>query len=339
MELLPWNASAVLDPLDVNHVRLSKGFLRAQPLKWFPAFATYWLPLFHSLGIEGRLVSLHVGLEFPDGLERIVPLEIDGEPAVLGMDFKSQAAITQAVVVNASQESASLTQEYIERRLISTISMSWLGKSPLLCYYSPPDVSDSIEITGSVCMTVEVGDQPCTLWFGFGSRIVERLDALWREQFVKSRTGAEEVEFGDVVSVSVVLAELAVPPALLIDYMRAGTIIDLEVPATERVSVYVDGKLWVEGRLCQFNDRFAVEVLDLNPPEREIPEDSTRVQVEVATAELDPAAIIEHEQAGAVLLTRTRVDSPVSMRISGENIASAVVGQIDGQFALNVLPK
>ena len=46
--------------------------------------------------------------------------------------------------------------------------------------------------------------------------------------------------------------------SLLIDYVRSGTVIDLEVPVSTKVRLKADGKPWAEGQLCQFRDRIAV---------------------------------------------------------------------------------
>jgi flagellar motor switch/type III secretory pathway protein FliN len=63
------------------------------------------------------------------------------------------------------------------------------------------------------------------------------------------------------------------------------------------------------------------------------------MRVELAQTDIDHEGLIEHAQRGAVLLTETPLGSRVSLIVSGEHVASATLGVINGSFALRVLPK
>lgn len=339
-ELLPWQPEELLPEPDVNEVRFSLGFLRAQPQKWFESFPAHWLPLFHGLGIEVRQVSVSTSFDFPEDLDRITPLELDGEIGVIGMDARTESLIVQSIAPGSTELGADVVVEYIERRLISTLAKSWSGDGDFNCYYISPERAESAGVVGVIKLSVQLNNGQGVMWFGVGPRTLERLDILWRERISSFSPADTTVPLSDELhTISVELAELAVPPAMLIDYMRSGTVIDIGIPVSQLVSLRLDGEPWAQGRLCRFNGRFAVQIASLNPPQLAAPEATTRVQVEIARAVLDRQGVIEHSQLGAYLLTGTGISATALMLISGENVASALIGEIDGQFALNVLPK
>ncbi len=332
----PWQPETELQSLVLNDVRLSRGFLRAEPMRWFPALGTHWRPFLLSLGIEESKCSFEVGLEFPSGLDRIIPTDVDGEIAVIGMDNQTQALLVGVVAAGMGNVASELVIEYLERRLLSSLTKCWGGPGPLVCSYISPDITESVEVIGVVSLNFEIAGKSGAVHFGLGPKLVERLDSAERERTVKQGS-AKYSE--DIYAVSVEIAQLAVPPAMLIDYLRGGTVIDLELPVSEQVNLRLNGELWARGRLCHFNGRFAVEIVELEPEPLDHPASTTRVQVEVARVELTKEGLAEHGQLGVVLLTRTPIGGNASLIISGENVASAVIGQINGNFAVNVLPK
>jgi len=335
--MLLWEPEKLLERCDLNEIRFSRGFLRAQPISWFPQLTTHWVTLFHSLSVEAEMLEVSAGLNFPEDLDRIVPIEVDGEAAVIGLDELSQKALVQAIAPECRDVGADLAIEYVERRLLSTLMMEWSGPSPLHCYYVASDEATSVEVIGAVKISLSFSGMPCTVWFGMGARTLERLDLSWRQGLYSQY---EQIEPDDSIHyISVDIAELAVPPALLIDYMRSGTIIDLELPVSTNVFLNLNGQPWAEGVLRQYNGRFAVEITDISIEPTAASSNTTRVQVQIAEVELDYEAVVEHSQVGAILLSKSPVSTGAEMVISGESVATAVIGQIDGQFALNVLPK
>lgn len=345
VEFIPWDPEVALRRYRMNEVRFSAGYLRADPRALFPTLASHWVPLFHSIGVEVNLVDVKSGLDFPEGLERIVPFQVDGEICVIGTSEEAQRIIVDAISPGCAGTAAELVLEYIERRFIATLSKAWAkSRAPLQCSYLAPGVYEAVEISGNIGLILEVGGLPVSVWLGLGPRVLERLDLAWRTDVVNNFSLAGSHLRGDVGdsslrSISLDLAELAVPPALLIDYIRSGAIICLERGITDLVSLKVDGSSWGVGTLGQFNGKFAVEMVDLNPVTEPQPPSTARVRIELAELELDREGILEHSQPGAVLLTGTPVTSTCSLVISGENVASAVLGTIGGQMALSVLPK
>ena len=334
-KFIPWVPEESIRELDIGTVRFSRGFLRADPAYWFPELASHWQPIFHSLGLTAHLVSVQAGLDFPDNLDRVIPLELSGEPAVLGMDEASAECFAQNIVPEAQGASREAILEYLERRLASSLSESWRGGAPFEIFYSPEGTKEAIEVTGNVSLTLELGGQPATLCIGLGTSATELLDQSWKENLER-----EESQLTDTLErVHILLSELAVPPVDLIDYIRSGTVIDLEVSDSTEVLLMRKGEIWRFGRLCQFNKRFAVEIVEEGPGRAQIPSDTTQVQVILASVEVEQQAFAEYEQDGAVLLTGTPVSNRATLMIGGEHVAEAVVGELKGSYALSILSK
>ena len=97
-EFFVWDPASALEQVEANKLRYSSGFLRSDPIAWFEGFQAHWLPLFHSLSMNVEIVSFEMAFDFPENLNRIVPIEIEGEHAIIGMDEDSQDIITSAVV-------------------------------------------------------------------------------------------------------------------------------------------------------------------------------------------------------------------------------------------------
>jgi len=340
-EFVQWDLSADLVELDLNEIRLGRGFLRASISEFFNGVTADWLPLFHSLGAKVELEAVEVGLYFPNNnFSRLTTFEAEGVLNVLGMDDNAQAAIIGMVETGIDGVKAEIVIEYLERRLLSSFTRYWTGAGTLDCFFHQSEVVEEVELVGAACCKLVINDKPLEIWFGLGQKVVDKIDLSWREyvlQQVEEVNGS--VDSQAVATVSVELAELAVSPVMLIDYMRSGTTIALSAPVSSRVLVRVNDQPWANGELSRFNGRFAVKLLDFDVVYERAEAGMTRVQVELGNAELSMEAIYEHQQVGVCLLLPAPVRPNASLIISGENVASAVVGQINDQFALNVLPK
>jgi len=338
--LRPWEPAETLRTVSQGEARLSRGFLRAEPEVWFASIGERWLPIFHSLGVQVEMHGVEMELSLANNVERSSCLEIDGEPAVIGWDFESRQLAADSVVSACTGIPAEVITEYLERRLLATLARSWCGNSPLSCHYVPSKPAKEVNVVGVAAVCFSLSGRRCKVYFGLGPRVVERFDLLWREYVYETVRAKESEDLVDQTSiVSVELTELAVPPAMLIDYMKSGTVINLDFPISSNVLLRVDGEPWISGELVQLNGRFAVVITDIEGKGTEIPEATTRVSVELARGEMASEDLFEYAQEGAIWVTNSKVSSHSSLVISGETVASGMVGKIDEHIALSVLPK
>ncbi|MFN8391707.1 MAG: FliM/FliN family flagellar motor C-terminal domain-containing protein [Bdellovibrionota bacterium] len=340
VSFVPLAFEQTLSELNANDVRYSRGFLAADPSSYFNGLVEHWVPFFMGLGLEVQVNAINKVLYFPQDLSRIVVVEISGESAVIGIDDLSQDVIAQAFAPGSDAAAAEVLIEYLERRFLTTITKTWNGREPLICQYLSSDWADEVEVIGAVELELLIGGQKAVVWFGLGPRLLEELEISWRAR-VAERLGLKDTaNFDDTVHLLTLdLSFLSVPPALLIDYLRAGTIVDLELPVPDTVTLSRNGEPWARGVLRQFNGMFAVEIIDTKPEPFQPVEGMTRVAVELARTELDERSLQEYAQRGAVLPTAKQVGSIASIVINGENVGSALVGEVDGRLSLSILGK
>lgn len=333
MTFQPWAPSETLPQKESLEVHYSRGFLRSQPEKWFANLGAQWLPLFHSLDAAPKFVSATPRLDWPEVPLRQSSIEIDGERAVLGLDDHAVDILISSVSAGLSAVPSDIFLEYLERRLCSTLRAAWVEDEPMIVQYLSGGLPDDIEVTAAIQVRMLSGDTPFDLWIGGGPKAIERLDYLAR----KKLQDGQPPELGDQVrTVSVELAELWVPPALLIDYMRAGTVIDLERPSTPTARLLLEGEPWAEGLLCQCNDTLAVEIQELSDKRTEPVEGSTHLSVVLCSTQLDLSGVREHFQKGAILSVGIAPPPTAEIVIGGETVAVADIGEIDGVLAVQV---
>ena len=325
-----------LRDVQTAEVKFSRGFLAADLTLLFADFPQYWVSTFQSVGAEVQLVDVRRALYFPQELSRIVVVEINGESSVVGIDEMSQELICSTLASDALPIGQEILIEYLERRLLTTLTKSWNNPDPLFCYYLSSDWEDEVEILGGVELQFTINGRPASIWFGLGPRMLDELDRLWKRHLLRNAPS----KFDDEVStLTIDVAQLAVPPATLIDYLRAGTIIDLEVPREDIYTLSLNGQPWGRGRLCRYNRALAVEVVDMQPAQIQPTQGRTRVVVELARLEVDQNTLLEYRQVGSIIPFGKTIGSLVSVMINSEHVANALLGEVNGRLAMSVVPK
>ncbi len=335
-----WEPSLELLDVPANEARYSRGFLARSPMTFFSGLAELWLPLSRSLGIESRLLSCEASFVPPENVSRLVSFEANEEVNYFCFLESSAEILSKAVVPEIGATGADVVLEYLERRLLSSLSLCWRGAEELHCVYGGQRSPSEMKGAAYVYLQYSLAGSSFGVCFGIGSKLLDAIDRSVRTSLVQEAHQVDGYVVSDQIhSVSVEIAELAVPPAMLIDYIRAGTIVDLQVPKSNIALLRVDGELWAEGTLGLFDDSYAVTITSTEPSEQGFADGTTKVRVELASAELDASGIITHQQPGAVLLCDTPIRPQASLIISGENVARAIVGSIGESFAVQVLAK
>ncbi|MCB0360380.1 MAG: hypothetical protein KDD44_12115, partial [Bdellovibrionales bacterium] len=225
-----WDLTQEIPELDVYDVRYSRGFLRAPFDAWFGDVRADWQPLAERLGIELENFSLRRGFVFPENVGRVVPVEFGGEIGVIGLEDASANALLRVFGSGVDESAEDLLLEYLERRLLSTLSAVWRSDTQFTTSYLAPDEVESVEIVGVLTVHCTFGGNPLSVHFGLGPRMLEFFDLRHRREFVASQLLDSDALDSETVELSVELVELNVEPAMLVDYMRSGTAISLDLP-------------------------------------------------------------------------------------------------------------
>jgi len=326
-----WDPQRILRKLDPAEARYSRGFLRCRPEKWFPGFATQWLPLAHSLGVEVKVGEVKTVLNAPRTLRFGYAGTVDDEPVAMLMDEPSYDVLLEAVAPGSTTQAIPVVAEYMARRFLSSLALAWSGPQATVVRFDRHLNPFEVPSAGAIKFSFEINGGTASVWVVVGKLLLEKLDGLWRRQ-VRSSAKAG----GSPVDVHLEIAQLAVPVSMLSDYTRGGSVIDLEVVATDLVTLRHTGKAWLPGRLCSIGGNLGFEVISGPVASPVLPDGTTRLSIELATVKFDAALLSEMAQVGAVWDTGARLSDRAKLSINGEKVAEATLCLFEGRFAINI---
>lgn len=329
--MVPWEPNRHLLQISPEEVAYSRGFLRCKPERWFPGFAGHWAPLGHLLGMDLRVAEIKPVISYPRDLPIGYVGSVDNEPMGIFLDDGAARFILDPALPGGTDLSRELLLEYLARRLLASLGACWSGpESSKVAFDSEADPS-SIDGVGAIKFAVNLNGNSIAIWLVLGRYMVDRLDGLWRRQIQSSVRSNE----GDT-QVHIEVAQLAVPPSMLAEYLRPGTAVDLESQVTDSITLRVKGKGWVVGKMRAIGSRLGVEISSTQPTALKIPEGSTRLSLSLGSVSLDQGAMAELSQPGAVLDTGIRLSNRLAMLINGEQVGEAGLAVYEGRFAISV---
>ena len=327
-----WDAERICRRVAAAEAALSRGFLRCRPEKWFPGIAGQWLPVSHALGCEVRVSDIKPILGQPPGGGVVFAGMVSGERMVIGLHEGSTAALMAEVLPGADGGAWNIVLEYLARRLFFSLASAWSGPELSSVAFLGPLPSGAIPVAASVRVAFTINTTSVTAWFGLGEQLVQTLDGLWRRQVQSAARSA-----AGPASVRLEIAQLGVPPQTLSEYLKQGTVIDLEIRASELVTLRVGSRAWMPGRLLNVEGSFGVEVCPGAVSAPAVPDGTTRLAIEVGSVSMDGSQVAELSQAGAILVTNVPIGGEVSLVINQEVVGRARLCVYEGRFAIEVL--
>jgi flagellar motor switch/type III secretory pathway protein FliN len=290
------------------------------------------LPIAHSLGIELKLNEAKPGTALPKGLATGFACSVDDEPLGIYLDDISTNVVLEALVPGGSPQAIRVVGEYLARRLLVSLESSWSGPESAVVRFESERHPFELEPQGVVKLSFEIQRNVATVWVAMGRSLVDRLDSLWRRQ-IRSASRMSEGQ-GDV---HLEIAQIAVPPATLVDYLKPGSVIDLETPVSDAVVVHFAGKPYMPGRLGEVQGKLGFEILPGPVPSTSIPEGTTRLSVASAIFRMEGAQMSELSQPGAAWDTGISLGDVVAVVINGGKVAEARLCVFEGRLAISIL--
>lgn len=326
-----WEPQRMLRRIGPSDAKLSRGFLRCRPEKWFPAFSTHWMPAIHALGVEARISEIKPVLAKPPVGDVAYVGTVSGEQIVIAMDAAGAHSLSDELVPGAGAKAAGVVLEYFCRRFMSSLALSWSGPESATVSFNRDLDPSTVPVVASIRIGFTVNTVPFMGWIGLGPKMVDMLDGLWRRQvqtLSKSSTGESTLRLE--------IAQLGVPPQTLSEYLIKGTVIDLEVKSSETITIKVGNKPWMPARLVDVGGRFGCEMSPGALTVPQIAEGATQLSVEIGSLSLDGAQLAELGQAGAILMTSIPVSGIVQLVINQEKVGEARLCIYEGRFAIEV---
>jgi hypothetical protein len=292
----------------------------------------------HSLGVEIKVSAVEPVIfsgsgakSRPADLKLGYAATVDDEPFAIHLDGKSAQVLADAFVPRAGQPGMELTLEYLARRLLGSLATSWSGPESSVVQFNADNDASRISGAGWVKLELQINGSPATVWLLCGKVLVERLDGLWRRQV---RSSARQHEH--TIEAGLEIVQLAVPPAMLVDYTTSGTVVDLEIGVSDHVTLRSQGKPWMPARIFDVGGRFGVQIVSSPLPSAALPEGTTRLSIQFGTVRFDAATASELVQPGAMYETDLAVSDSVNLVINNEKVGSARLCVFEGRFAMTV---
>ena len=335
-ELLEWNPHDYLESFSARRVSLSSGFLRSKPERWMPSIATQWLTLAHSLGVKLQILECVPSLGPAPRLAELYCGTLNGHLIGIGMGQDILDIISHTDMGVETGMVGQYVYEYLARRLFSSLTLSWMGfgeENQSVFLGLPPKGIDPFlnEVTCGVRLSVLVGDRAGTVWIALSDALVEDLDGLWKRQ-LHSTSGAQVGQ----ITVDCELISIAIPDDEVFDFTKPGASVDLEIPVSDLVTLKVNGRPWLQGRLCLVEGRYAVEVSSRKARDTAYEEGLTEIAVRLTQFSLSREKFAEVSQPQSIIEGSQEASDRVGLWIGDNEIANAALKVYQGRFAIAV---
>lgn len=323
----------VLRSMDPLEARYANGFLRCHPEKWFPGIGARWSPVLSAVGADLRVGEIKPTLVLPDSQALCFKAIFGGETGIVAIDPNSARLIAQEIAPGITKpKEMSVVLEYIVQRFLAIVGMCQAGTDVAAVEIDGRCGSSDARLVGSIKMSFSLNSSPVSVLIGVGEKVADMMDGLWRRQLHSSaRTSHQQG------TLRVEVAQLGVPPQMLTEYLSKGTVIDLEVPVSDAVTLRLGHKAFMPARLVEVEGRLGCQVVQGSLTNLAVPDGTSRLSIELASVTADPARLTELGQVGSVLVLDMAPGQQVSIVINQEKVAGAKLCVYQGRFAVEVI--
>jgi flagellar motor switch/type III secretory pathway protein FliN len=339
-----WDVESAIEPIDSNFVRFSRGLFAKDFSKVFKKLYNHWKLFFFTLGLDIKKVRSKVSFgSLPEGTINF-PFAVEGQKAYFSISENSLNLITSSFISSETKDlSKNLIADYLLRRFVSSLSLSWnlADKISFNCI-SGRDLQGSVnDVKVLIKVKLECSEQTIDFSIGLPLAVAEILDFSLRQETEAERRASRD-SLGNVrQKLSFQLGSFTVPSDKLLDYLEPGSIIQLELPVNDLGLVKSEtGQILFRGKLVNVGGRWGLNIIDTSGKSRvDRKSGETIVDIEVSSLEIDFVEIGEYKQPGAIIVGDSDIAPKVSLKIGGEELATAILGTKEDLFVLEILSK
>ncbi|HMO01947.1 MAG TPA: hypothetical protein PKD37_01490 [Oligoflexia bacterium] len=330
--LIPWHISSDVSTVSEREIRYSRGFSRCRPERWFPGFASHWLPLVVALGIEIKFEDIKPSLLFDEDFAKGYLFKLFDSDLFLTIDRDSEINFVGAVIAGASKQAVEVALEYFARRFVVSLAHTWSGgDSPNQSFVG---VRKSVPsgINASIKINFLFGSLPLTLQVGLSQQLVDLFDNLWRRQLISS----QKTQDLRVDKISIEVCRVALDKRRLAAGFKSGDLIELAEADFGTYNLFANEQFLAaaKARVCQ--DRLALETaaIPLNLPQA-TPEQSL---IKVCLNELKIAEneASEITQLGALIDTGEKISGKVKLYNEQKLVGEGILALADGKQVVQI---
>ncbi len=342
--LKAWQPESSCVAVPYKQSRLSAGFLRSTPAAWFPGLAAQWLPFQHSSSVEFQVLEVKpvlslVAASFDHDLQATAGWSVDDESFVLYSTARSRDLLANAVAPDQKPRVKPILVDYLARRLVISLLNSWSGFDLNKLTYEAEMNLSAFHPEAYIVLKLNINSEKAAFGFGLSKGLVNGLDGLWRRQIKASRRSAYADRYSSKNSLDfkIELARLSLAPNAISNYLQSGSMIDLEIPVSDKAILRNNDDPWISVQLRNVEGQFGLEVNSLSPVLPQAAPGTTALSIELGQVTLSNSDLIEYEQPGANIQSGLPLSNIVNLSIRGERVAAAQLLNYQGRWALKVL--
>jgi hypothetical protein len=319
-----------LPEIQPDAAKLSAGFLRCRPEKWLPAFSSHWLPFWHSLGIEAKIIEIKTLLKAAKNVQKGFYGVVDDERVAVCVDEDSEQAILSAVSPGAAKNAESLLLEYLARRFFSSMAQSWSAAENAKVQFRTEIRTHSFNESGAVKIAFSLNNSVCNVWLLLGEGLVQKLDGLWRRQLnVPSKEETSEMHRASIELFGIELFQNELEAQL-----KPGHFIGFSGSKIELVTLIINGKPYLPAKLSKVDEKIALQTASSNIEGTYDNSSKVRLSVKYPEFRISASALNEASQISSVFTTDIDSQSPVELYVQDKKVAEGRLAYFLGNLGV-----
>lgn len=326
-----WDPQKELQEVSTKEILYSKGFLQSNPQSLMPSFSSFWNDFIENYSIDISLVDIKETLDVPEDISYLYEGSIDKEKIYIGYNQDSFAYLGNILIPAGKKSIIEVSMEYITRRLFATLSFSWTASESSVIYFEGKS-TESPKCEATVTLTLKVSGTRVNIYILCPYSVVNTIDKLFRGQLQASSKYRDISE----ISLDIQIAELAVTPSMLNEYLSTGVRVGLEKIVNDNVYIRKDNKKFLKGRLLRSSQRFVVEILGSVESYQEPMQGMVDVSILLGSVLVPGYVVSELSQKNALWDTGIEISNEVSIYVDNKFSATAKLASFDKQFAIEV---
>lgn len=326
-----WSPQDELSEVSTKDIIYSKGFLQSNPAALFPSFYSFWNDFIENYSIDINLLDIKKTLIVPNNINYLYKGVIEKENIYVGYTADEFAYLGNMLIPAGNEKVIEIAMEYLTRRLLASLSFSWTASENAIIYFDGK-TSETPKAEATIVLTLKVSGTRVNIYIMCPYLVVNTIDKLWRGQIQASSKYRDISE----ISLDIQIAELAVSPTMLNDYLSKGVRVGLEKIVNDNVYIRKDNKKFLKGRLLHSNGRFVVEVLGSVENFSEPPQGMLDLSIQLGSVVVPGYVVSELSQKNALWDTGLEISNEVSIFVDNKFSATAYLASYDKQFAIEV---
>lgn len=330
---ISWNPKSELKEVSSKEIIYSKGFLRSDPVKLCPSFSSFWNTFIENYFLDIEFIDIKKELDIPENLKYTYKGNVDNENIFIGYKEEAFAYLGNLIIPEGNDKMMGIAMDYLTRRFLASLSFSWSASETSVIYFDGKIKKDNVEGEAVIDISLKVSGTRVNIYIICPYSIVNTIDKLWKGQVQASSKYRDISE----IALDIEIAELAVSPTMLNDYLSSGVRVGLEKIVNNSVVIKKNHEPFFKGKLLRSGDRFVVKILGLVDSYQTPPAGMISISIELGSVTIPGYVLSELSQKDVLWDTGIEISNKVNIYADHKYSAKALLAEYDKQFAIEVI--